>query len=105
MCPKGDERFQRYADKEHGGGEQKVPDGLVSAERGGECGEAAFLFTPVLRFTTKRRESKIKLGRAADDMFYEFMFEDDIAPVKRLADGLKAKGAPARPPVDSGGRR
>ncbi len=63
---------------------------------------AAFLAVAVtacavvlMRFTTKRRESKIKLGRAADDMFYEFMFEDDIAPVKRLADGLKAKGVAA----------
>lgn len=63
---------------------------------------AAFLAVAVtacavvlMRFTSKRKENKIKLSRAADDMFYEFLFEDDIAPVKRLADGLKAKGITA----------
>lgn len=49
----------------------------------------------LMRFTGKRKESKIKLSHAADDMFYEFLFEDDIAPAKRLADGLKAKGVNA----------
>lgn len=42
-----------------------------------------------------KRDSKLRLSKAADDMFFEFMFMPENAPTALLLNALKAKGEPA----------
>ncbi|MCH5163265.1 MAG: hypothetical protein J1G38_07260 [Clostridiales bacterium] len=43
----------------------------------------------------KRNDSKAEMTKRTDDMFYDFMFERDGYPAKKLADGLKTRGVEA----------
>ena len=49
----------------------------------------------LLHATGKRKHEKLMLSKAADDMFFDFMFEDDASPAKKLTAALKAKGVNA----------
>lgn len=46
-------------------------------------------------FSSRRRGERYKISKAADDMFYAFMFKPDNSPAKLLAAGLKQKGVDA----------
>ncbi len=43
----------------------------------------------------KNKDGKREMTKKSEDMFYDFMFERDGYPAKKLADGLKAKGVDA----------
>lgn len=45
----------------------------------------------LLRFRSKKRDASARLSAAANEMFFEFMFMSDDAPVKLLQSALKAK--------------
>ncbi len=47
----------------------------------------------LLGFTGKKRSNAAMLSKAADDMFFDFMFCDGNAPARSLFKGLKAKNA------------
>ncbi len=51
---------------------------------------ACILF--MLRFIGKRKDGERYLSSRTADMFYDFMFEDDRSPARRLCDGLKSRG-------------
>lgn len=42
-------------------------------------------------FKNKQNSKRFRISKAADDMFFEFMFLPDNAPAKLIAKGLKAK--------------
>ncbi|MDE6201588.1 MAG: hypothetical protein K2M47_06920 [Clostridiales bacterium] len=44
------------------------------------------------RLRGKKKGELLRISKAADDMFFEFMFLPDNAPAVKLADALKAKG-------------
>ncbi|MDE6029430.1 MAG: hypothetical protein K2F90_03820 [Clostridiales bacterium] len=46
----------------------------------------------IARLRTKKKGELLRISKAADDMFFEFMFLPDNAPAIRLTDALKAKG-------------
>ncbi|MCH5156206.1 MAG: hypothetical protein J1F69_06310 [Clostridiales bacterium] len=46
------------------------------------------------KLRTKKRGERFTISKAADDMFFEFMFLPENAPAALLASGLKAKNEP-----------
>lgn len=49
----------------------------------------------LLSLRSKKNVAKEKLSKAADDMFYDFMFESQTLPATLLCKGLKSKGVNA----------
>lgn len=50
----------------------------------------------LLKLSCKKRSDATRLSQAADNMFFDFMFADDSAPIKLLHAGLKQKAPDAK---------